>query len=70
MHTPNGTLTKHTSWGGDRADIKFYVDDPRQLRDIMTIPYAAPKTDIGKLRHEREEFGDNGLIQVNIPTGV
>ena len=70
MHTPNGTLTKHTSRGGDRADIKFYVDDPQQLRDIMTIPYAAPKTDICKLRHEREEFGDNGLIQVKIPTGV
>jgi hypothetical protein len=46
------------------------VDDPQQLRDIMTIPYAAPKTDIGKLRHEREEFGNNGLIQVNVPAGV
>lgn len=66
MHTPNGTFTKHISRGGDGADVKFYVDDPQQLYDIMKIPYVAPKPDIELLHREREEFGDNGLFMMDV----
>lgn len=65
MHTPKGTFTKHISRGGDGADVKFYVDDPQQLYDLMSIPYVAPKPDIALLHKEREEFGDNGLFMMD-----
>ncbi len=72
LHAPGCTLTRHTSRGGDPTRVKFFIDEPEQLRDVMAIPYVAPTPNLDKLREERLEFGDKGLFMMDIgdPLGV
>ena len=46
--------------------VKFFVDEPEQLKDILAVPYVAPKPPLEILRKEKEEFGDRGLFMLDI----
>lgn len=58
-------LTRSTTYG-ERTRVKFYVDDPAQLKALMDIPYEPIRPDLAPYRREKEELGDRGLSMMDL----
>lgn len=66
LNAPGCELKKSISRGDDNTTVKYFVDDPQKLKDILSIPYVAPRPDLDIIKKERIEFGDKGLFMLDI----
>ena len=46
--------------------IQFYVDDPDSLEKAAEIPYVPHQPDADRLRREKEELGERGLLMMDL----
>jgi len=66
IHAPGLTLTKVVRVENGIKSVKFFVEDPAELKDILHVPYVPPRPPLEKLREERAEFGDRGLFMLDL----
>lgn len=66
IHAPGIELSKYISNENSYTSVKYFVEDPLLLKDILKIPYVPPNPQLDILRREEEEFGDNGLFMLDI----
>ncbi len=59
-------LEKYTERRGGRTNVRFYVNDPSDLKDILSIPYVPQIPDADTLRREKAELGDQGLFMLDL----
>ena len=66
VYAPGLELRKYIRTENGIVSVKYFVDDPDQLKDILRVPYIAPRPPLDKLREERAEFGSNGFFMMNL----
>lgn len=49
-----------------RTESRFYVEDPEDLERILEIPYVPHIPDAERLRREKEELGEKGLLMMDL----
>ena len=59
-------LTAYTVRTRRGLRVKYLVDDPAQLLEILKIPYVAPLPDVRAYEREKAELGSRGLMMFDL----
>ena len=57
---------RYTVRTGKGTRVKFMLNEPEELRDILDIPYVQPVIDASKYEEERAALGERGLMMADI----